>query len=144
MQLSEHFSLEEMTQSQTASRLGLDNTPSDQVTDNLRATCEKFEAVRDLLGLPITVTSGYRSPAVNKAVGGVGTSAHCEGWAVDFICPAFGSPYQIAEKIMASGLRFDQLIMEHTWVHIAFAPAMRQQPLTLVAGGGYKPGIHET
>lgn len=143
MQLSEHFSLEEMVASQTASRLGLDNTPPADVIENMKRAASHMEEVRALLGHSIVVSSGYRSPAVNQAVGGTETSAHCQGWAIDFICPGLGTPYQVAQKIYGAAVRFDQLIMEHTWVHISFDPRLRHQPLTLRHGGGYDPGIHE-
>lgn len=138
--LSPNFSLEELTQSQTASRRGLDNTPSPVVLQNLADTAGRMEAVRTLLGHPILVSSGYRSPAVNAAVGGVANSAHVQGWAVDFICPNFGDPLAICETIAASKIEFDQVIQEGTWVHISFAPAMRRQGLTKV-GDGYEAGI---
>lgn len=147
MQLSEHFSLAEMIASQTAARRNIDNTPQPGVVDHLRTACAGLEKVRAALGHPLIVSSGYRSPALNRAVGGVDSSAHCQGWAVDFICPAFGTPHQVAEKIMASGIKFDQCICEggaNGWVHISFAPAMRQQALTAKFGPDgttYSPGL---
>jgi len=127
MQLSPHFSLAELTASQTAARKGLDNTPDAVVKNNLTITAANLEKVRDLLKHPIIISSGYRSPAVNRAVGGSATSAHTKGWAVDFICPGFGSPVQVVEKLKSSDLIFDQIIEEGTWVHISFAPTMRKQ-----------------
>ena len=138
--LSPNFSLDELTCSQTASRRGLDNTPPPQVLDNLKSTALRMEAVRALLGHPILVSSGYRSAAVNAAVGGVANSAHCQGWAVDFICPAFGEPFAICQAVAASKIEFDQCVQEGTWVHISFAPSMRRQCLTKV-GEVYQPGI---
>lgn len=138
--LSSHFTLEEMVQSQTASRQDLDNTPPADILANLTATAGRMEAVRVLLGHPLLISSGYRSPAVNAAVGGVATSAHVHGWAVDFICPPFGDPFAICMAIAASDIAFDQVIQEGTWVHISFAPTMRQALLTKV-GGGYATGI---
>ena len=76
MNISEHFTLEEFTHSEAAARLGLDNTPGPIVTAYLKKTAVLMEQVRALLGKPIIVHSGYRSPQVNKAVGGVATSAH--------------------------------------------------------------------
>lgn len=142
-QLSPHFTLEEMTLSQTASRLGLDNTPSTAVLENLKSTALRMEAVRSLLNQPILVSSGYRSTAVNAAVGGVADSAHVQGWAVDFIAPGFGDPLDICKAIAATNLEFDQVIQEGTWVHISFAPAMRRQLLTK-EGPGYAAGIAES
>jgi hypothetical protein len=138
--LSPNFTLEELTLSQTASRLGLDNTPPPEVLEHLKATALRMEAVRALLMRPILVSSGYRSQQVNAAVGGVANSAHCQGWAVDFICPSFGDPFHICAAIAASPLEFDQVIQEGTWVHISFAPSMRKQCLTKT-NGGYAAGI---
>ncbi len=138
--LSPNFTLQEFTLSQTAERLGLDNTPPPEILDHLKSTALRLEAVRDLLKRPIIVSSGYRSPEVNKAVGGVGTSAHTQGWAVDFIAPGYGDPLHICKAIAASLIEFDQIIQEGTWVHISFAPTMRRQLLTKT-GTGYATGI---
>ena len=129
MKLTEHFSLDELTFSPEAVRKGLDNTPSQAVIENLKMTAYNMEKVRDLLGKPIHVNSGFRSPAVNVAVGGTLKSAHIEGHAVDFICPAFGTPRDICRVIMGSNLKYDKLIYEGTWVHISFAPSMRRENL---------------
>jgi zinc D-Ala-D-Ala carboxypeptidase len=143
-QLSPHFHLTEFTYSQNASRAGIDNTPGPAEVLNLVHAAQGMEAVRTLLhSQPITVTSGYRSPAVNRlAKGSSKTSAHMTGHAVDFICPAYGTPLEICERLAESGLEFDQLIQEGTWVHIAFGPGKRRQLLTK-AGGGYSTGIGE-
>ncbi|HEY3696517.1 D-Ala-D-Ala carboxypeptidase family metallohydrolase [Phenylobacterium sp.] len=139
--LSEHFSLEELLSSQTAARQGLDNTPSLQILNCLRVTAAQMERVRALLGgEPITVSSGYRSRAVNAAVGGSATSAHMLGWAVDFNCFRFGSPLQICRAIARSPLHFDQLIEEGTWVHLSFDPRLRREIKTK-AGDGFTNGL---
>ncbi len=142
MQLSPHFSLSEFTLSQTASRLGVDNTPDETVIARLRQTAESMEEVRDLLGgKPILISSGYRSLAVNRALGSSDTSAHIKGYAVDFICPAFGSPLAICKALSKSKLEFDQIIEEMgTWVHISFDPRMRGQVLTM-RDGKYASGL---
>jgi Peptidase M15 len=143
-QLSPHFTLEEFTASGTAAQLGLSNQPSPDMLARLKKTAEQMEQVRALLGKPITVNSAYRSPAVNKAVGGVPNSAHAQAYAVDFTCEGFGSPYEVCKKIAGSKLKFDQLIHEkRVWVHISFAPTMRRELLTLPPdGGGYVSGIN--
>lgn len=129
--LSPHFTLEELTFSSTATARGIDNSPSAEVTENLKTLAGGLERVRAVLGFPLHIDSGYRCPALNQAVRGVPTSAHTTGFAADFICPEFGSPLAIVEKIVDSGLiRFDQVIQEGTWVHFSVAPAMRQQVLT--------------
>ena len=128
MKLSPHFNLAEFTQSQTAVRKGIDNTPNSVIINNLTIVAAYMETVRTLLNnLPISISSGYRSPALNKAVGGSPTSAHVNGWACDFICPSFGTPVQVVDKLKNSDLKFDQIIEEGTWVHISFAPTMRKQ-----------------
>jgi len=137
-QLSEHFSLEELTVTNTKIR----NQPSEKELDRLRRTARQMEAVRALLGRSIQVSSGYRCPAVNKAVGGSPSSDHMNGDAVDFVCPDFGSPLKVALAIQTSAIKYDQLIQEGSWVHISFGPRMRQQDLTKRPGGKYDAGIH--
>ena len=139
MNLSEHFTLEEMVLSQTASRQGIDNTPPDEVVTNLRLTAAGLELVRSLLLNPITISSGYRCKALNSFVGGAINSAHLSGFAADFICPAFGSPLTIIEALIAPGsmIKFDQVIEEGTWVHISFDPRMRGMVLT----AKFTPGL---
>jgi hypothetical protein len=137
------FTLEEMTVSQTAARHDIDNVPKGKVLDNLASTAHHMVAVRKLLGgKPIIVSSGYRSPDLNAKVGGSNTSAHTLGWAVDFICPGFGKPLEIAETIAESDIEFDQLIHEfNSWVHISFDPRKRGQLLT-INKSGTKTGLH--
>lgn len=135
MKISKHFALSEMTVSDTAARRGLKNIPFGKQLENLRETAEKMDAIREHLGRPIIVTSGYRSPEVNAAVGGSKTSAHCHGLAVDFTCPGFGTPLEVARAISKMGIEFDQLIHEFgSWVHIGFAEPgkpSRKQILTI-------------
>jgi zinc D-Ala-D-Ala carboxypeptidase len=143
MQLSEHFTLAEFIRSDTAARRGIDNTPSPVVLTNLKLTAIGMEKVRALLGTPIIISSGYRSPELNAAIGGSTQSHHMQGLACDFTCPDYGSPIEICRRIAAAdAVVFDQLIYEHSWVHVSFAPALRGQVLTLrPAGGGYAQGI---
>lgn len=143
-QLSPHFSLAEMTVTST----GLYNTPSGQLLQNLTFTAQQMEKVRAALdNKPITVTSAYRSDAVNRKVGGVTTSAHSYGFAVDFVCPQFGTPYEVCERLIQAGIQFDQLIHEkRRWIHIGFGLrsgiSHRQQVLTLPPQGGrYQAGL---
>lgn len=144
--LSPHFTLAEMTVSATGARLGLSNLPGPRELATLTRTAERMEEVRTLLGnRPILVSSGYRSPAVNRAVGGSGSSAHMSGHAVDFICPAFGTPAEVAAYLAQHLTAFDQIIEEFgDWVHIGFGPGQRCQLLTARRVGGrtrYTPGI---
>ena len=141
--LSEHFALAEFVHSDTAMRKGIDNTPSSEIVAALAETAEALEEVRALLGRPLNITSGYRCAELNRAVGGVGDSAHLYGFAADFVCPAFGEPLAICQALEAGDLLFDQVIQEGTWVHISFDPRMRRQVLTKTAGG-YAEGLKET
>jgi zinc D-Ala-D-Ala carboxypeptidase len=120
MRLSENFSLEELTASETAARKGIDNTPSEEVINNLKRLAAALQEVRALLNhRAILVSSGYRSPELNQAVGGSATSDHCKGLAADFICPSYGTPNDIVRAIAASGLSFKQVIREFDrWVHL--------------------------
>lgn len=140
-QLSKYFTLEEVVASQTAARKGLDNTPPEDVLTNLALTCHAADAVREFLGAPMSVSSGYRSPAVNAAVGGSQRSAHTKGYALDFIAPKFGTPEEIVRAIAGSKIDYDQIIHEGTWVHVSFAPAMRRDTLVALNGGGYAPFV---
>lgn len=128
--LSRHFTLDELTFSQTAARRGIDNKPSREVVAHLTTLAEGLEKVRALLGGPIHISSGYRSPELNAAIRGAKKSAHLEGYAADFTCPSFGSPREVVRAIAASVIEFDQCIQEGAWVHISFDPDMRRQVLT--------------
>lgn len=137
--LTAHFALEELVATQHRE---IDNRAPPEVVANLRNTAARMEAVRRLLGdRVITVSSGYRSPALNQAAGGARRSAHLTGHAVDFNCYGFGRPRAICRAVAGSDLGFDQLIEEGTWVHISFDPRMRRQVLTKRAGGGYAIGL---
>ena len=129
--LSEHFTLEELTFSATAQRKQIDNKPPAEVLDNMKRLAAGLEEVRAVLGnKPMRINSGYRSPKLNRAVGGARLSAHMAGYAADFVCPDFGSPLKIVKALAATGIQFDKLIQEGTWVHISFAPEARRQLLT--------------
>lgn len=151
MNLSPHFTLEEFTASETAARLGIINTPPDAIIDTLRYTANMLEVVRDdvLGGKPLHVNSAFRCLTLNRALKSRDTSDHVRGLAVDFVCPAFGTPLEICRALVESEVDFRQLIYEHTWVHIAF-PAQGQlverherSLLTLMPGGTYAAGILE-
>lgn len=125
--LTEHFTLEELTFSQTATRKGINNEPSSAVKRNLQTLAEHLEKVRGILLAPLNISSGYRSYELNKAVGGSPTSSHMDGFAADFTAPIFGDPEAIVRTLKRAGVQCDQCIMEGKWVHISFAPAMRNQ-----------------
>jgi zinc D-Ala-D-Ala carboxypeptidase len=141
------FWLSEFLQSDTASRLQLDNTPLPSEMANIRnLLAPGMQSVRDCLMQPVFISSGYRSPEVNRAVGGAQNSQHTQGQAADFKCPAFGMPITIARHLLihSTEVRFDQLICEGTWVHISFAAKPRGQVLTARFGPGgttYTPGL---
>lgn len=141
MNLTPHFTYKECIRSGYAERNKIDNQPSDEELLNISIAALGMEEVRKLLkDLPITVTSWFRNPIVNAGIGGSKTSSHMKGFAVDFVCPKFGTPLEICIKLRDSGLKFDQLIEEGTWVHISFDPKMRQQLLTKT-NTGYALGI---
>lgn len=138
MNLTEHFTLAEMTFSQTAARKGLDNTPDEISLDNLQYTAECMEEVRDLLGYPINISSAYRSPEVNKAVGSTAKkSQHMSGQAVDFTCPSFGTPRDVVEAIIDSDIVYDQIILEFDrWVHISFTRGRNRRQALIIDNSG--------
>lgn len=144
MQLSNHFSLDEATYSDTAVRLHINNQPSTLQLANMQFAAEGMEKVREALGgKGIRINSWLRLPEVNVAVGGSKVSSHMDGWAIDFVCPSFGTPLDVCKAIEASGLKFDQMIHEFArWTHISFAPEMRGQKLTIFKPAGkYVPGF---
>lgn len=145
MNLSEHFSLEEFTASETAERQGINNEPTPYIIQKLQDTARHMERVRSILDAPVHILSGYRSPELNAAVGGSKSSQHTKGEACDFIAPRFGSPLEICKLLQrnADVISFDQLIWEGTWVHISFAEVPRNQVLTWRRGEGYSEGLNE-
>ena len=129
MNLSNNFTLEQLTASGVALKKGIPNVPNDEQKSNLTELAQALEGVQLLLG-KIYIDSAFRSPKLNSAVGGSTTSAHLQGYAADFVCPSFGSPKEICEALTGSGVHFDQLIQEGTWVHISIDPRMRGEVLT--------------
>jgi len=115
MKLTEHFSYEELT---FTTHREFDNTPPAFALNNLQRLAEFLEQVRDLLGKPIIVDSGYRSPEVNHAVGSTSNSQHIKGCACDFRVPSM-TPAEVVETIHKSDLAYDQLILELGWTHIS-------------------------
>jgi len=131
MNLTENFTLEELTVSDSAVRLGLDNTPNAEVTENLQKLAEFLEQVRTLFGKPIHVNSAYRSPEVNAHVGGKPTSQHCKGQAADIKVQGM-TPDEVTKAIIDSDLPYDQVIREfNTWTHVSFAETPRKVALII-------------
>lgn len=145
MRLTEHFTLEEFTDSQIATRRRLDNTPSPQVIENLKRVAEVLEQVRELVKRPIVISSGYRSPALNVAVGGAAKSAHVNGLAADINAVGL-SAHDLAQMIAASPILFDQLILEGgRWVHIGLSEKVPRRQVSTAhfgsSGTTYVAGI---
>jgi zinc D-Ala-D-Ala carboxypeptidase len=143
VRLSENFSLQEYTKSQTATRQGLDNTPNEDHMASAKLLFENVvQKVRDHFGVTV-INSGYRGPALNTAVGGSSNSQHCKGEAVDIECPGT-SNYDVA-KWIEDNLDFDQLILEFItpgipdsgWVHVSYkSEGNRKQSLTAMKEDG--------
>lgn len=133
MRLSPHFTLEEMVASATANKLGIKNKPTSSEVKNLGYLCNNLlEPLRNIIGKPICVSSGYRCEELNKAVGGSSTSQHRYGQAVDIYVNGM-SAKTLYLTIKQSKLVYDQLIYETNkqaeWVHISFAKHNRHQNL---------------
>ena len=124
MKKIKYFSLSEFLNSATAKRLRIDNTPSFEVVDNLNKLADYLDVIREKVGKPILISSGFRCPVLNKAVGGVSNSQHQKGLAADLICADMES----LEKVLRETGGFDQLIKEHCkgsksfWYHVSVAP----------------------
>ena len=152
MNLTANFTLHELTKSETAMRMGFDNTPGEKETAALKLLAEKvLQPVRDHFGKGVKVNSGFRSPESNAAVGGSKTSDHCKGQAADIEIPGVANA-ELAEWIKGN-LEFTQLILEFYtpgipdsgWVHVSYDPAnLKKQVMTATKQGGktvYLPGL---
>ena len=152
MNLTANFSLHELTKSETALRMGFDNTPGEAETEALRLLCEKvLQPVRDYFGKGVKVNSGFRSSESNAAVGGSKTSDHCLGRAADIEIPGVANA-DLAQWIM-DNLDYTQLILEFYtpgipdsgWVHVSYDPEnLKKQELTAMKVAGktqYVPGL---
>jgi hypothetical protein len=122
MKLSRSFDLEEFLVSQTATRRGIPNIPSEAVVDELTRLCSLIlQPLRDRLARPIVISSGYRSPMLNEAIGGAKNSDHMKGRAADIVVPSM-AVRDVCGLVIGMGLPFDQLIHEQTWTHVSIAP----------------------
>lgn len=151
MKLTEHFTLAEMTVSPTAKRLGLSNQPTPEHIENMRYCCEKIlEPVRAHFGKPVQVNSSYRSPLVNKAVGGSKTSQHVNGQAIDFEIP--GIDNKVVADWIGDNLEFDQVILEFYtkgdknsgWVHASIKKEGGNRKQRLIASKSKSGGTTYT
>lgn len=140
MRLSENFTLTEFTKSQTGLRLGIDNDPQGEHLENLRHLVNKIiQPVRSHYGRVMTINSGYRSPALNQAIGGASTSQHCRGEAADIEIP--GVPNYDLALYIQQHCEFDQLILEFYtpgiadsgWVHVSLRRDGKNRKQTLTA-----------
>ena len=112
MQLSPHFTLAELSHSNTATRLDIDNTPLAEEIANLEILCEGLEQVRTKLdSRPILISSGFRCLELNRALKSKDTSYHTLGLAADFTCPSFGNIHEVMRALADSSIQFDQLIL---------------------------------
>lgn len=140
MKLSEFFTLEELIFSETASRYNIDNRPSKLILPNLINTAEKMDVVRRYLNNPIIISSGYRCQELNSKIGSKSTSQHTMGLAVDFKCPRFGTPKEIVNAILTSGIVFDQMILEfNSWVHLSFVENNNRKQTLIIDSSGTRP-----
>ena len=140
MRLSPHFSLEELTHSDTATRLGIDNTPTVEIIDNLTYLAGELEHVRTILDNPMLISSGFRCHALNDHLGSKRTSSHTKGLAVDFICPSFGNPRSVCDAIIMANVNFDQAILEYDrWVHLSCHPDNPRNQKLIIDKQGTRP-----
>ena len=153
MKLSAHLDLAEVTRSETAKRKGISNMPTPEHLENFKKLAENiFEPIRKHFGVPIMISSGYRSKALNTAIGGSLTSQHCTGEAIDIDMDGTsnGVTNKMVFEFIKSNLNFDQLIWEFgtkdapDWVHVSFESTgkQRKQILRAIKSGGktaYQP-----
>lgn len=137
--ISKYFSWAEVIKSPTASELGIENFPSKLQTRNVLLAAQELDKIREKTG-PLIVNSWFRNERLNRAVKGATNSAHLEGYAIDVKSNRY-SAYELCNLVKESGIAFDQVIHEYgRWMHISFAPTMRNQCLTKFSGG-YVAGI---
>lgn len=147
--MNSHFSLEELLASGTASRLGINNYPDQAAMRNiLLHLIPGLEKVRVILKAPMRINSGFRSPALNARIpGSSATSAHTLGYAADFVCPTFGTPWEVCNRLAGTlrvELDFDQIIYEYgAWIHISFDLRYRRLLTTKLAGQPYRSGLYK-
>lgn len=135
MKVSEHFTLAELTFSDTANRSGIDNTPNDHEIENLKRLCNCIlEPLRDIVGKPIHINSAYRNAEVNRLVGSKSTSQHVLGCAADIIVDGITTD-ELVKAIIGSGLPYDQVIREYAktngtggWVHVSVPNTKDMKP----------------
>ena len=147
-QFAPNFPLSELVASNTAARLKIDNTPPAELLPELAHTSEMLQRIRNTLGVPVIVTSAYRGPVLNRAVGGVTSSDHLGGQAADIVAPAFGSAHTVAAMLapLVATLGIGQLILEgikgKQWVHVSTrVPQFSRNRIITVTDRGVQVGI---
>ena len=163
MNLTEHFTLEELVVSELALRNSIDNSPGPDVIENLKMLASALEQVRTLLDQPIQIQSGYRCEALERILTDkaykawcakrgkaanngswkeyFSTKAHPKGFSADFTVPAFGPAIEVCKRIRDSDIRYDQLIYEfRSWCHLSVDLALRMEVLT-IDGEGARAGL---
>lgn len=156
LQMSTHFTLSEFTASTTAARKGIDNTLPENLIGNAMDTLNMMETIRQYLSntighdVPIRISSGYRSPELNAAIGGSKKSDHLEARAVDWTAPSFGTPVEIAQSLApyVDDLGIGQLVNEfpgaNGWVHTSTKkPLLAANRVITITAQGTSPGINE-
>ena len=140
MQLSKNLALAEVTRSETAKRKGISNMPTPEHLENFKKLAENvFQPIRDHFGVPIRISSGYRSAALNKAIGGASSSQHCSGEAIDIDMDGTTVTNAQIFNYIKDNLNFDQLIWEFgtdanpDWVHVSYESTGKQRKQILVA-----------
>jgi hypothetical protein len=144
--LSPHLTLAEFIHSDTAARLGIDNSLAENLLEEAMITGVMFERVRKVLGAPMLISSGYRCLELNKAIGSGASSDHPKAAALDFKAPRFGTPLAICKVLLPrmKELGIGQLIYEHSWVHISTrAPIYSSNAVLTLSGKGYVRGVVE-
>ena len=146
MKISQHLNLSELTRSDSAKRNGIDNSPTAEHLENFKLLAEKvFEPIRLHFGVPIHISSGYRSEALNKFIKGSSSSQHCKGEAIDIDMDGSSSGVTNADvyNFIKDNLNFDQLIWEFgtdknpDWVHVSYTKGKnRRQKLKAVRANG--------
>ena len=143
--MTPHFSLAEFTASDTAARLGIDNSLPDELRDNAEQTLQMMERIRLHINAPITITSGYRCEALNRVIGSKPGSDHTLAFAVDFKASRAGTPAQIAKSLalVIDMLNIGQLILEFgSWVHVSFCyPTKAINRIITIDKNGTRAGI---
>jgi hypothetical protein len=145
--ITSHFEWADVTHSEEAIEHGIDNRLPLDLIDTAINTARGMERVRGIVDYPITVNSWYRCPTLNTLVGSKSTSQHLKGEAVDWVSHEAGTPVELCKLLIPyqDFLGYDQLILEHTWIHISFpsnpTAIPKKQVLSLLESGGYASGL---